>query len=121
MHNFLYLLFFIFFLFYKFEKLFIIININKNINIKIISIIIIYYKYNMLPLHLEILLKLKVAELFGNIPIINKDNNINIIHYKNIIPDTKQHHNNLIGKIVCNKFDFYYSQIPYIVSYRCHK
>jgi hypothetical protein len=76
----------------------------------------------MIPVHLEILLKLKIAKYFGTIPIINKDdNNINTIHYKNIIPEPKQHHNNLMGKIVSNKFDFYYIPLKYIDNYEQKK
>ena len=70
----------------------------------------------MVPLDLEILLKLKIAELFGKVSVIEK-NNINTINYKNIIPDIKNHHNNLIGKIVCSKFDFYYIPLKFIENY----
>jgi hypothetical protein len=75
----------------------------------------------MIPLHLEILLKLKIAELFGKVSVIENNNNnihtINTIQYKNIIPDTKNHHNNLIGKIICNKFNFYYIPLKFIENY----
>jgi hypothetical protein len=76
----------------------------------------------MIPEHLEILLKLKVAEVFGKVSVIEKNNkNITTIHYKNIIPDTSHHHNNLIGKIVCTKFDFYYIPLTYIDNYEQKK
>lgn len=72
----------------------------------------------MVPFHLEILLKLKIAEVFGTIPIINKDNtNIDTIYYKNILPEPKQHHNNLMGKIISNKCNFYYIPLTYIDNY----
>ena len=57
--------------------------------------------------YLEYLLKIKISELFGTLPITIK-NYINFISFKNVIPDTKNHHNNLIGKVSCKKFIFYY-------------
>ena len=72
----------------------------------------------MLPIYLELLLKVKIAELFGKLHV-NKNNinNINTIQYKNILLDTKNHKNNLIGKILCNNFSFYYVPIKFIEKY----
>ena len=70
----------------------------------------------MNPLYLEILLQLKTAEIFGNIPVIEK-NKINYVQYKNISIDTKNHHNNLIGKVVCKNFKFYYIPLKFIDNY----
>jgi hypothetical protein len=78
----------------------------------------------MISLHsdiLLILLQLKIAELFGKIPVIEK-NNINSIKYKYIVPDTKNHHNNLIGKVGYSRigyttFDFYYIPLDLIEKY----
>jgi hypothetical protein len=72
----------------------------------------------MLPIYLELLLKVKIAELFGKLHV-NKNNinNINTIQYKNVLLDTKNHKNNLIGKILCNNFSFYYVPIKFIEKY----
>ena len=70
----------------------------------------------MLPLNLNILLQLKIVELFGKIPV-NEKNGINKIPYKKIKLNTKNHHNNLMGKVECHKFIFYYIPIKYIEIY----
>ena len=71
----------------------------------------------MLPLHLTILLKLKSAELFGKVSVIEK-NGIDTIPYKDIIINTKNHYNNLIGKVECNTtFRFYYIPLKCIENY----
>ena len=73
----------------------------------------------MLPLYLEILLKIKIAELFGKVSVIEK-NGIDTIPYKNIITNTKNHYNNLIGKVECKtdtNFSFYYIPIKCIENY----
>ena len=71
----------------------------------------------MLPLHLNILLKLKIAELFGKVSVIEKDG-IDTIPYKDIIINTKNHYNNLIGKVECNtNFSFYYIPLKCIENY----
>ena len=71
----------------------------------------------MLPLHLNILLKIKIAELFGKVSVIEKYN-IDSIPFKNIIINTKNHHNNLIGKVECyNNLNFYYIPIKCIENY----
>ena len=71
----------------------------------------------MLPLHLNILLKLKIADLFGKVSVIEKDG-IDTIHYKDIITNTKNHDNNLIGKVECNiTFNFYYIPLKCIENY----
>jgi hypothetical protein len=72
----------------------------------------------MLPLYLEILLKLKIAERFGKVSVIEK-NGINTIPFKNILIYTKNHHNNLIGKVECNdnKSMFYYIPLNTIDNY----
>ena len=76
----------------------------------------------MVPLHLDILLKFKIANLFGKIPVVQKNSKkINSIPYKNIIPDCKNHHNNLIGKIICHDFDFYYIPFIFIENYEQKK
>ena len=75
---------------------------------------------NMKSLHLEILLKLKIAKLFGKVPVNGKNNGknkCNYVQYKDIIPDTKHHYNNLMGKIVCNNYDFYYVPLKFIENY----
>jgi len=66
--------------------------------------------------YLEYLLKIKISELFGTLPITIK-NNINFIAFKNVIPETKNHHNNLIGKVSCKKFIFYYIPLQVIENY----
>jgi hypothetical protein len=110
-------LFYIFFIFIHIYKNILIIYKYKN-NIYKNNTNNNYYNYDMVPLHLEILLKLKIAELFGKVSVIDKHNkNITTIQYKNIIPDTTQHNNNLIGKIVCNRFDFYYIPLKFIENY----
>ena len=73
----------------------------------------------MLPLHLNILLKLKIAELFGKVSVIEKDG-IDTIPYKDIIIYTKNHYNNLIGKVECNtnhNYNFYYIPLKCIENY----
>jgi hypothetical protein len=67
-------------------------------------------------LYLDYLLKLKIAELFGFLPV-NIKNNINSIPFKNIITNTKNHKNNLIGKVVCQNFMFYYIPLHLIDQY----
>lgn len=67
-------------------------------------------------LYLDYLLKLKIAELFGFLPV-NIKNNINSIPFKNIITNTKNHKNNLIGKVVCQNFMFYYIPLDLIEQY----
>jgi hypothetical protein len=73
----------------------------------------------MLPLYLDILLKIKIAELFGKVSVIEKDG-IDTIQYKYIITNTKNHYNNLIGKVECNtnhNFSFYYIPLKCIENY----
>jgi hypothetical protein len=83
----------------------------------------------MLPLYLDILLKIKSAELFGKVSVIEK-NGIDTIPYRNIRIYTKNHQNNLIGKVECNdyndcndcnnnniKFRFYYIPLKFIDNY----
>ena len=70
----------------------------------------------MLPLYLEYFLKLKIAEIFGNLPV-NENNNVKNIPYKKILIDTKNHNNNLIGKVVLNNFMFYYIPIKLLENY----
>ena len=75
----------------------------------------------MLPLYLEYILKINIANKFGNIPVIEK-NGITTLSYKNIIIDTKKHHNNLMGKVeICSpKFMFYYIPTKLIEKYDIH-
>jgi hypothetical protein len=80
----------------------------------------------MLPLYLDILLKIKSAKLFGKVSVIEK-NGIDTIPFKNIRINTKNHHNNLIGKVECNdynecnnnnlNFRFYYIPLKFIDNY----
>ena len=70
----------------------------------------------MIPLYLDVLLKLKIVDIFGKIPVIKK-NNINFLQYKYIVTDTKNHNNNLIGKVGYNKYVFYYIHIELIEKY----
>jgi len=73
----------------------------------------------MLPLYLDILLKLKIAELFGKV-LVNEKNGIDTIPYKDIITNTKNHYNNLIGKVECNtnhNYSFYYIPLKCIENY----
>lgn len=83
----------------------------------------------MLPLYLDILLKIKSAKLFGKVSVIEK-NGIDTIPFKNIHIYTKNHHNNLIGKVECNdyndynecnnnnfNFRFYYIPLKFIDNY----
>jgi hypothetical protein len=75
----------------------------------------------MLPLYLDILLKIKIAELFGKVSVIEK-NGIDTISFKNIHIYTKNHHNNLIGKVECNDYNnnnfmFYYIPLKCIENY----
>ena len=70
----------------------------------------------MIPLYLEYLLKIKIAEIVGKLPV-NTKNNINTIQYKNILLDNKNHYNNLIGKVVLDNFNFYYVPINLIENY----
>jgi hypothetical protein len=74
----------------------------------------------MLPLHLNILLKVRIAELFGKVSVIEK-NSIKTIPYKHIHINIKNHYNNLIGKVEChtntNKFMFYYIPLKTIENY----
>jgi len=70
-------------------------------------------------LYLEYLLKIKISEIFGNLPVNSKKykNCIDIIPFKNIITDTKNHNNNLFGKVVCHDFLFYYIPLNIIEKY----
>ena len=70
----------------------------------------------MHKLYLQYILKLKIAEIFGKIPVIKK-NNVNIIPYTHIIHDTQNHKNNLIGKVLSNNFGFYYIPLHIIENY----
>ena len=70
----------------------------------------------MLPSHLEYFLLQKIATIFGNIPIIEK-NGMKTVKYKNIICDINNHHNNLIGKVNCPNFEFYYLPITILENY----
>ena len=72
--------------------------------------------YKLDSLYLDYLLKLKIANLFGILPV-TKTNGINGIPYKNVITDTKNHKNNLIGKVVCQNFMFYYIPLHLIEQY----
>jgi hypothetical protein len=71
-------------------------------------------------LYLEYLLKIKISEVFGVLPVNNK-NSINIIPFKNINTDTKNHNNNLFGKVVCRDFMFYYIPLNLIEKYEQSK
>jgi len=71
---------------------------------------------NIYVLYLQYILKIKIAEIFGKISVIKK-NNINTISYKDIIHDTKNHNNNLIGKVLSNNFEFYYIPLKLIENY----
>jgi len=73
----------------------------------------------MLPLYLDILLKIKIINLFGKVSVIEKDG-IDTIPYKDIITNTKNHDNNLIGKVECNtnhNYNFYYIPLNTIDNY----
>ena len=73
----------------------------------------------MLPLDLNILLKVKIATLFGKVPVVEK-NGITHIPFKNININTKKHNNNLIGKVEYNtnhNYNFYYIPNKYIENY----
>ena len=76
----------------------------------------------MLPLYLDILVKIKIAYLFGKVSVIEK-NGIIAIPYKDINTNTKNHYNNLIGKVECNtntnnnKYMFYYIPLKNIENY----
>ena len=78
--------------------------------------------HNIFSLYLEYLLKIKIAEIFGILPVnskkyINGINGINSIPFKNIITKPKNHHNNLFGKVVCRDFMFYYIPLNLIENY----
>jgi hypothetical protein len=78
--------------------------------------------HNIFSLYLEYLLKIKIAEIFGILPVnskkyINGINSIYTIPFKNIIINTKNHHNNLVGKVVCRDFMFYYIALNLIENY----
>ena len=73
----------------------------------------------MLPLHLNILLKVKIADLFGKVSVIEK-NGINTIPFKHILKKPKNHYNNLIGKVECHtnhNYNFYYIPLKCIENY----
>ena len=73
----------------------------------------------MLPLHLDILLKVKIAELFGKVSVIEK-NGINTIPFKHILKKPNNHYNNLIGKVECytnHNYNFYYIPNTCIENY----
>ena len=73
----------------------------------------------MLPLHLDILLKIKIADLFGKVTVIEK-NGIHTIPFKHILIYTKNHNNNLIGKVECHtnhNYNFYYIPLKCIENY----
>ena len=73
----------------------------------------------MLPLHLDILLKVKIADLFGKVSVIEK-NGINTIPFKHILKKPKNHYNNLIGKVECHtnyNYNFYYIPNTCIENY----
>ena len=72
--------------------------------------------HKLFSLYLEYLLKLKIAELFGFVPV-NSKNGIKSIPFKNVITDTKNHNNNLVGKVVCQNFMFYYIPLHLIEQY----
>ena len=75
----------------------------------------------MLPLYLEYVLKINIANKFGNITVIEK-NGITTLPYENIITNIKKHHNNLMGKVeICSpKFMFYYIPTKLIEKYETH-
>jgi hypothetical protein len=75
--------------------------------------------HNIFSLYLEYLLKIKIAEIFGILPVNSKKyiNGINTIPFKNIITNTKNHNNNLFGKVVCRDFMFYYIPLNLIENY----
>ncbi len=75
--------------------------------------------YKLNSLYLDYLLKLKIANLFGILPV-NRTNGINSIPFKNVITDTKNHKNNLIGKVVCQNFMFYYIPLHLIEQFEQH-
>ena len=72
----------------------------------------------MLPIHLQYILKINIANKYGTVPVIEKDG-IKTVPYKNIITNTKNHHNNLIGKIeiFSPKFMFFYIPTNFIEKY----
>ena len=73
----------------------------------------------MIPLHLDILLKLQIANLFGKVSVIEKYG-MNTIPFKHIRVNSKKHNNNLIGKVECNtnhNFNFYYIPLKCIEDY----
>lgn len=78
--------------------------------------------HNIFSLYLEYLLKIKISEIFGILQVNSKKyidgiNGINTIPFKNIITSTKNHHNNLFGKVVCRDFMFYYIPLNLIENY----
>ena len=77
--------------------------------------------YEVSSKYFNYLLKIKIADLFGILPVCIK-NNITLISFKSIVSDTKQHHNNLIGKVSCkNNFTFFYIPFELIENYEINK
>jgi len=74
----------------------------------------------MFRLYLEFFLKIKISEMFGILPI-SINNSINFIKFKNVISNSKIHHNNLIGKVSCYNFNFYYIPFELIENYEINK
>lgn len=77
--------------------------------------------YELSSKYFNYLLKIKKAEIFGTLPIHIK-NYTNFVSFKTVISNSKNHHNNLIGKVCFkNNFKFYYIPFELIENYEINK